>query len=362
LTYYYYPLHARVRACGNNHKDITMEEKSSDHLVLGGLLFLVFSLVVALVFVYTRAGNTTTGGGATTTAQVANVPPAIDSVNVAYADNGANLDETTGIDLALGTTKQIVIWGTASDANGTATQGSNTYGDIKDINVVFYRSGVTDADSCTADNNNCYRAQLSDSSCVFSGNSGTTVHYACTLNLQYFTDSTQAGGEFPTDNWIAKVTDTDLSDTTGTASATTNVNSLLALNIPASIAYGQFALGATTTGSATLSGNGSNIIMPITQEGNVVADVNVSGSDMTCDGLGTIPVGNEAWALGAVDYSAATPLTASAVNTLIGVDYQTDDNFATNPSLKDLYWHIKIPATGVRGVCTGSNTLSIIAH
>jgi hypothetical protein len=338
-----------------------MEDRSSDHLVLGGLLFLVFALVVALVFVYTRAGNTTTGGGATTTAQVANVPPTVDSVDIAYADNGPNLDEASGIDLTLGTTKQVVISGTISDANGTDTQGDNTYGDVSGVSVVFYRSGVANADSCTADMNNCYRAQLSDSSCTLSGNSGTTVHYACTLNLQYFTDSTQAGGEYPTDNWVAKVTATDLSSTTGTLSGTTNVNALLALNIPTSIAYGQFALGATTTAAAA-EAPGTNRVMTITQEGNILADVNVKGSDMTCDALGTIPVANEAWATSVVAYSAATPLTASDVNTGLDVNYQTDDNFSTNPSTKDLYWHIKIPSTGVRGVCTGANTISIIAH
>ena len=59
-----------------------MEDRSSDHLVLGGLLFLVFSLVVALVFVYTRAADTTTGQSPTTSATISkllvkDIPPVV---------------------------------------------------------------------------------------------------------------------------------------------------------------------------------------------------------------------------------------------------------------------------------------------
>ena len=206
-----------------------MEDRSSDHLVLGGLLFLVFSLVVALVFVYTRAADTTTGQSPTTSATIDNQAPAVDSVNIANADNGTHL---TALDLTLGGQTQVVVWGTLSDANGEA--------DIDEVSVVLRRSGATNADSCTVDLNDCYTAsgtQAVPGACEFTADTATTKHYACTVNLEFFADGTTAGGQFEAENWVANVVVTDLTPTTGTASATTEVNALLGLFIPTDIAY-----------------------------------------------------------------------------------------------------------------------------
>ena len=335
------------------HNYIHMEDRSSDHLVLGGLLFLVFSLVVALVFVYTRAADTTTGQSPTTSATIDNQAPAVDSVNIANADNGTHL---TALDLTLGGQTQVVVWGALSDANGEA--------DIDEVSVVLRRSGATNADSCTVDLNDCYTAsgtQAVPGACEFTADTATTKHYACTVNLEFFADGTTAGGQFEAENWVANVVVTDLTPTTGTASATTEVNALLGLFIPTDIAYGQFALGATSSASASVSGNGSNVIHNIDQKGNVIADVTVEGGVMTCSALGTIPVGNQKWALAANGYESATALTATAFDTDLAVQYQTDDNYVSNPSRKQLFWSIGIPTTGVRGTCTGTNTISVLA-
>src|SRR3989344_9630363 len=305
------------------HNYIHMEDRSSDHLVLGGLLFLVFSLVVALVFVYTRAADTTTGQSPTTSATIDNQAPAVDSVNIANADNGTHL---TALDLTLGGQTQVVVWGVLSDANGEA--------DIDEVSVVLRRSGATNADSCTVDLNDCYTASETATTCAISNRSGTTAHYACTMNLEFFADGTTAGGQFEAENWVANVVVTDLTPTTGTASATTEVNALLGLFIPTDIAYGQFALGATSSASASVSGNGSNVIHNIDQKGKVIADVTVEGGVMTCSALGTIPVGNQKWALAANGYESATALTATAFDTDLAVQYQTDDNYVSNPSRK----------------------------
>src|SRR3989344_3434708 len=275
------------------HNYIHMEDRSSDHLVLGGLLFLVFSLVVALVFVYTRAADTTTGQSPTTSATIDNQAPAVDSVNIAYVDNG-DLSATSGnIGLTLGGQTQVVVWGTLSDANGEA--------DIDEVSVVLRRSGATNADSCTVDLNDCYTAsgtQAVPGACEFTADTATTKHYACTVNLEFFADGTTAGG--------------------------------------------QFALGATSSASASVSGNGSNVIHNIDQKGNVIADVTVEGGVMTCSALGTIPVGNQKWALAANGYESATALTATAFDTDLAVQYQTDDNYVSNPSRKQLFWSIGI--------------------
>ena len=339
------------------------DRQSSDHLVLGGLLFLVFSLVVALVFVYTRADDTTTSGIASTTATINNTAPTVDTVNVGYSDNGGHIASTTGISLTLGSTKTVVVYGTISDANGTDATGTLAYGDIVDVSAVLYRSGATSGTACTADMNDCYRGATSTAtsgalgSCVISAAAVTSAHYACTFALQYFTDGTTVGGEFPAQDWQAYVTVTDLSAATGTGSIAEEVNALLALNIPTSIPYGTFGLGATTTAS-------NNQDMTITQKGNVRADTEVSGTAMTCSGLGTIPVGNQKWSIVDVGYTDAssTALTGTPVDTNLDVDYQKDENFSTASSTRVLTWNIGIPTSGVRGLCAGTNTISVLTH
>lgn len=314
------------------------EDRSSDQLVLGGLLFLVFSLVVALVFVYTRAGVTESGESPTTTAEIANESPAVDSVNVAYADNGSHIATSTGLALTPGTTKTVVVWGVVSDPNG--------FNDIDNVALKFYRSGATGGSACADDENDCY----SVASCTLSGGSGTTEHYACTIALAYNTDSSTTGGAYPTENFAALVTVADLSAVTTSSSADAEVNTLLALDIPTAIAYGTFALGATTTSV-------NNQTMTLTQKGNDVADVAVSGTDMTCT-LGTIPVANQKWALTDVGYTDATnALSVSATDTNAAIGYQT----TASASTKDVHWNIGIPSTGVRGSCSGTNTISILA-
>jgi hypothetical protein len=183
------------------------------------------------------------------------------------------------------------------------------------------------------------------------------------MNLEFFADGTvNDGGEFEAENWVAEVLVEDASAATGTSSATTEVNGLLGLNIPTAIDYGTFSLGATSSAHATNSGSGSNVILDITQKGNVIADVEVSGTAMTCTGLGSIPVGNQAWSTSTpAGYDAAVALTGSADDTDLGVGYQKDDNYSGNPQFEQMFWYVGIPSTGVLGTCSGTNTISVLA-
>jgi len=335
-------------------------------------LFLVFSLVVALVFVYTRAGDTESGTAPTTTAEITNEAPTVDSVLITYLDT--DISSLSQVDLQLGGQKQVFVQGTVSDNNGTELDGANTNGDLKDIEVVLRRSGASAGNSCTTNLNDCYRGSFvsipaNPTACTFTNIDATSSHYSCAFNLEYFTDGTLAdGGQFAAENWVAEVKVTDLSDDVGTLSETTEVAGLLGLDIPLEIGYGSFTLGATTTPAETYAA-GTNVIHTLQQKGNVIADVVVQGSGtgpsadgvMACSALGSIPVANQKWATSSVAYSDAISLSATGVDTDIAVQYQQDDDFVSNPSVKKLYWHIGIPTTGVRGTCTGQNTISIVA-
>jgi hypothetical protein len=329
-------------------------ERQNTHVVIGAALFLVLALAITLVYVSSQAETTQ---NATTTANIVNTAPTVETVSIADGANGASqYNDSTGITLVPGTTKTVHINGVVRDANG--------YADINDVTMTFYRSSVANAQTCTADNNNCYRV----TTCTLGGGSGAdlTQTYDCSIDLSYYTDASGSGTRYPSDHWAVYVKVTDKEPTTGISNdqntgnyvGQTNINRLLALTIPAAIDYssgGNFGLGATTT-------NANNQEMTITQQGNDEADVQVSGTTMACDNIGSILVGQQKWALTDVGYSngSTTALTGSLVNTILDVHHQDLDG-SSNTS-KVLYWNIGIPSTGVKGLCTGTNTITAIAH
>jgi hypothetical protein len=204
---------------------------------------------------------------------------------------------------------------------------------------------------CSADNNNCYKVPV----CTLANDTSITKTYDCQIDLQYYADSTDAGGRFADENWVA---DVQVWDKSGAGqinnSVTKEIATILSVDIPSSISYGNsFSLGQKTTSA-------DNQEMVITQTGNDETDVQVSGTDMTCS-LGSIPAGNQKWALSDVGYTSgsSTPLTHSSDNTFIDVGYRDNDNASTT---KTLYWNLGIPDSGVKGNCVGANTIVAIAH
>ena len=226
-----------------------------------------------------------------------------------------------------------------SDANGED--------DINDVDMTLYRSAVTNA--CSADVNDCYIV----SNCSLTANDSDSKYYSCTADIAYYADSTGAGGPYPAQTWEAKVKVNDKNSGTGNSTKTNmEVATLLSLNIPETgIAYGTLASNTSTVAS-------NNQEMTITQYGNDEADVLVSGTDMSCSGLGYIPSGEQEWSLTDTDHSATnnTDLAPTAVDTDLNVGYRTDGAVS-----KILYWNINVPYGNV-GTCTGTNTITALAH
>ncbi len=98
--------------------------------------------------------------------------------------------------------------------------------------------------------------------------------------------------------------------------------------------------------------------MNIAQQGNDVADVEVSSAAAMSCTIGTIAVNGQQWSLTDVDFGAGgtNAMTGSAVDTNLNVGYR----HGSNPT-KNLFWNISIPSTGVGGSCTGTTTISAIA-
>lgn len=304
--------------------------------ILASLFALTFILITSLTLVYTRAASTL----ATTTAEVINTAPLVETINFSNTAYGADIYTSTGFTPSVGTDKPLHITGTISDANGVT--------DIASTSLIFYRSSASS--TCTTDKNDCYTV----TSCAINTTptNDTATTYNCPLDIAFWIDATDAGGHYPNDSWIAAVTVSDLVSDLTTNTATTTINSLLALNIPETINYGTRTLNEEST-------TANNVELSLTQRGNTKADVEIQGTPMTCSILGTIPVANQKYALTDLSYASSTAtLSTTQTRANRDVDYRTDDNTQLASSL---FWNIKIPQTGVKGLCTGSNTISLIA-
>ena len=310
--------------------------------ILLGLVAAVFMLVVGITLVATQAGDILGGdsGTASTTVTVGNEAPAVQSLVFSTTAYGVDNLTSSGILPAIGTDRVIHVTGVISDANGES--------DLASTSLTLYRSGV--ASACGTDKNNCYKVMACDTNSAY-GND-TEVAYDCPVAIAYWTDATDAGGRYPSEIWRGNVFASDAIGATTTREEEVEVTSLLALTIPEDIDYGVRSLGEQSTAT-------SDVEMILTQRGNTSADVEVSGLPMACSIIGQIPVSGQGWSLTSVDYASATSLSGTPADTNRNIGYRDDDLVTLQASL---YWSIGVPLTGVKGICSGANTVSVVAN
>ncbi len=282
---------------------------------------------------------------------IANVAPTVVDVFVANAQwnfsdaNSLPVTVTTITPTAGGTTS-FWLTGSVHEPNGVD--------DIDHVTGSFYRSGT--GLPCTDDNNDCYNynaCDLRDDTRIDVG-SYEYRDYSCPISVAYWIDSTSTGGNYADENWGVNVYVEDLSGSGSSKSTSREVATVLDLNIPASINYGTRTAGEKST-------VGNNVEMVFTQRANDKADVNVQGATtMMCDNLGSIPDGNQEWALTDVAHSdiASTDLTNSAVDTELEVNYRLSESLEET---KTLYWNIEIPSVNISGVCSGVSIITEVA-
>ena len=292
---------------------------------------LIFLLIIAVVIIVQ----------ASPTQAEDNIAPTIESVYMSSSAN-AKTDAYPGgtiNDLVPGGTRAIHINGVVEDLDGKA--------DIDKVRTVFYRSSVTGGINCTKDKNDCYKIN----ECTLSDNANPNQkEYDCQIDISFFADATDNGGSYPIDSWFVFVKVIDVATASDVdTSISKEIQAMLSLSFPAAINYGSFSLGQSTT-------DVTNQHYIVTQFGNDQADVQVKGSDMTCD-PGSLPVGNQEWSITDVSYTSGTDLTESFVTTNINIGYRTDD---ATPLAKTLYWNMGIPAVGVGGTCVGTTVIEAI--
>lgn len=225
--------------------------------------------------------------------------------------NGGN-----SISLTAGTNTAITITATITDIQG--------YEDIASSSVKFY---LGEDASCTPNNLNCYAATCSLSNC-----SGDSCTATCNLNLTFYTE--------PSGIWYAQVSATDMDSETGSYTVgNITVLDLKAINlIQDLIDYGDMVVGQ----------NSGSVNIPVTVRniGNVIVDLEVSGTNMcsdypTCSDSTPIPVGNQKYSMSTFTYtSEGTALTGTGV---VLEDFDLDKSMDGTIPTKNLYWGIQIP-------------------
>lgn len=313
------------------------------HLIYG-VFFTIIAIValVALIVVSSQADDTSQ------TAAVTPDAPTVDSVTIAATSQGGS---ASAISLTENTTSTVYIYGTVSDNNGCeeiddADGGASTWA------VAFYRTDVTDGATCTPSNADCYQDTEIDAditNCT-PGGGDLTVDYEMDIDVYYYADATDAGSspDHSATTWTANVSVTDDDGQTGTASATTELNTLKAINVESSIDYGTVALGADSAEqdiTITNTGNDNDLDPTIEQ-----------ASDWSCT-VGTIAVSYLHW-----NTTAAQSYWDGTTTTNSGVDLSNMSilkaTTTVHSSADDVYTILRLPTTGVGGSCTSVLTFT----
>ncbi len=249
-----------------------------------------------------------------------------------------SLNSGADIDLTADTTEDIDFTATVSDDNG--------YGDITNVTGRMYRSGVSGAEDCTADNNNCYY----DSSCTLSDCADNSCTATCTVPVAFFADATDTG-TYSSEYWMAWIEATDSQSEVAegfSPTDTTEMNSLLTISAPSAIAYGNILPNGVSSEKTTV----------VTNAGNRLLDLRISGNDMctdypTCSG-DKITVGNQEFAASGFTYGNGRDLSVSTYDLDINIVKST---VIPSNSTGTVYWIIGIPALTPFGDYTGINTI-----
>jgi len=269
---------------------------------------------------------------------VNNVAPTVSNVVV----NGA-----ADITLTAGTTTNVTVTGTVTDANSCQNLSS--------VKTSVYRSGTGYSACDTAPElnyNYCYSlvtCSVSGGSCT--GATDAAADYSCTVTMQYHADPTDAVTVYSAETWLGTILATDSGSLTGTAEASTpiEVASLTALSLDALISYGNVGLGEDT--------GATNSTTTVTAIGNVGLDTDVSGTTMT-NGTDTIPIANQKYSTSTFTYSlGGTALSGTPTEVELNVQKTTA---IASPATKLMYWGIAIPGGISPGTYTGTNNITAV--
>ncbi len=264
-------------------------------------------------------------------------------------DNSApvvtNVTLNSGQDITLneGTTKTVTWSATVTDSQG--------HFDIDKAFGKIYRSAYDS--NCTPDNNNCYV----DSSCTLSSCTGNSCTVECSADVYFHADPTDIDSPYPSEYWLAYIEASDIKGLVGTGTSpasTTDMLSLLAIEVDSDIVYGPLLAG-DDTGSTNQS-------VLITNNGNRNLDIELKGDNLcsdypTCSGY-TLSVDNQEYARNTFTYGTGYSLTRTYQSVVAVLPKPTA---SPSNSSDTFYWGMGIPLNTAPASYNGQNYFSAIA-
>lgn len=320
-----------------------IERWSKISLVLIFVLALFFLSSFFALFMYRIQGLDTI-------LTVTGAAPSIESIKFCSGiGDPSGCSHVPNVILTGGTTTLYSIAGVLTDPDGMS--------DISILNATYSRTGIG---SCTVENaNNCYIRSLQGSTCTITPISSTQGTYECAVQLEHYTDATDNSsnmneGAFPADQWRTYVYVEDLGAESDEAFVLNEINSLRDISVCSTVDYGALMIGTSSS---------AGINCTVRNDGNVDVDVEISATAMSCT-IGSIPAGNQRLDIVSASYTGmglsltmqnytASPASYGELE----LDKRIDATLVTD----DLYHAITVPF-GVRGVCTGTNTISAITE
>ena len=240
--------------------------------------------------------------------------PTVDSITITPDEDGSTYG--VQVDPNPGGAKTVTVSVIVSDSNG--------YGDISTVNITDIAPDPAHGDA-------------SPVTLVFQSGSGTTATYNGTFDMQFY--------DAPTE-YTVTVTAKDTNGSSGTDSSTFNYTSCNAMSLDSgTIAFGSIDPGEnnTVSGDVDMNTTGSPTVRNI---GNIVIDVNITGSDMTSVG-DTITKDQMDAQVDTLGYSN------------LSVARCFDANMAANESsLKNVDFRLNVPYGIPAGSYNGSITLT----
>jgi hypothetical protein len=263
------------------------------------------------------------------------------------------------LSLVAGTYKQIYCNATITNPNGV--------GDIQYIYGSVHRDDAPNYDTCAEDDRNCY---VNNSCENFTTFNVTTIEARCNFFIWFNADNTSVSG-----NWTPNMTIHDYSAQQDFISVGNRTNfsmsTLLAIGVSPLLAFGNKKAGINMTNVGGTSGTPGGTDTACDSYcnhssynfGNIMIDINVNSSALTCSAGGNIPANflrvnisynsayGESYALTSSIGDSAGPMH----------DFKLGQNNTPNvrnidqplPTQKYSFWGIGVP-NGAQGNCQGT--------
>ncbi len=275
----------------------------------------------------------------------ANSAPLVTAVHINTVSADSSQDQSPIIPVE-GTTRTVYINGTYQDDDGC----TDVSGSSNPLSAVFYRTDIIGGGDCTADSNNCYRLAANNCSILdCSSPSSTIASFSCSFPLQYYADRTDSGANGATD-WTAAVTATDQASATGMLTNSTEVASLVSLDVPATLEFGTLAINAISAEQTLV----------FTNWGNQTIDGLVSAANFTCT-TGTFP--SNAIIFSPYSGSSFSSTSASTSPVTFSFNLAPLHNSPAASGITSTYWKLAMPVpdnVGVFGYAGSCSTVTTV--